>query len=90
MDLRKSGFSSFKQCAINASPLARRYAIKPKVRYMKINIYIVVTLFVFLFSVSGCDTTIEVNNRSGSINNDYIEEPLSKRSLQYESGVPPF
>ena len=28
MDLRKSGISSFKQCAINASPLLRRYAIK--------------------------------------------------------------
>lgn len=41
--------------------------------------YTLLLIFIFL---QGCD--LKVANRSGTIADDYVEEPLSERSVQYE------
>ena len=40
-----------------------------------------------LLSSSGCDSEVVIANRSGTVNDDYVEEPISERSRKYENAL---
>jgi len=49
---------------------------------MNKNCLLIATVLLFL---SACEISLDVGNRSGTIKDDYIEEPLSKNSIKYEA-----
>lgn len=51
------------------------------------NYVIKIFLFVSLSFLVGCDGGLTTGNRSGTTQDDYIEEPLSKLSAKYENAL---
>lgn len=47
----------------------------------------VVALFLTIFVLVACDAKINISNRSGSLDDDYVAEPLSGRSKKYENAL---
>jgi hypothetical protein len=46
-----------------------------------------VTCLFLLALVAGCDGGVVIANRSGTVNDDYVEEPISNRSKRYENAL---
>lgn len=46
-----------------------------------------VILAVLLISLLGCEVNSVYGNRSGTVDNDYIEEPLSESSIKYKKAL---
>lgn len=45
------------------------------------------TSFALLALVHGCDSGVVIANRSGTVKDDYVEEPISDRSKRYENAL---
>ena len=50
-------------------------------------IFNILLLLSTLLTLSGCDTGLNAGNRSGNIDDDYVEEPLSNFSSKYENAL---
>ncbi len=55
--------------------------------FKKILVMKKIFLVILVMIITGCDASLVTGNRSGSVDDDYIEEPIGQFSLQYENAL---